>query len=250
MVEDLRGREIVAATPSELVGKESVLKSDVVAVLFWFGQRFYDNDDLDRFHHEFFMWSGFPLAASFELPEADEVKGEPYPALARVDVDLRNFLSKIPRHVAIFMIGTSHLAEKEWVRNIPDGLRNVRLHEGKPEPHIYQIYMGGFGFSDRDDGLDKYSYSYYLNRAVELGGVYLKYDTDQPTIHTKRLVDYMNRLVGADLPGPEFPDYSLDDQRRIAMHITREDFNSFRPRRGALPKYPIVEGKPQFPTNF
>lgn len=83
-------------------------------------------------------------------------------------------------------------------------------------------------------------------RAHELGGVYLPYNHDYPTVSTSRLVEFMDRIIGFDLPGNDFPGYEEEKVQKIAWHINREDFNLGSPRAGAIPKYSIINGRPVF----
>ncbi|MCL4420029.1 hypothetical protein M1146_08180, partial [Patescibacteria group bacterium] len=81
-----------------------------------------------------------------------------------------------------------------------------------------------------------------------LNGVFLRFDTDAPTAGSHRLVEFMNRVLGADLPGTDFPDYSIEDIQKIAWNISRESFNWHGAPAGTISKYPIGEnGRPVFP---
>ena len=48
-------------------------------------------------------------------------------------------------------------------------------------------------------------------RTHELGGVYLPYNSDYPSVSLSRLVEFMNRVMGHDLPGREFPNYNFEE---------------------------------------
>ena len=64
----------------------------------------------------------------------------------------------------------------------------------------------------------------------------------------RRIIELMNRLMGADLSEIEFPDYDLYDRARIAWHTNREDFNEGpnNPRKDAIRKYNIKDDRPVF----
>ena len=226
---------------------ERVLKREVGVMPIWLGQRMLDNSDLERFHFELSMGACFGQYRGFEIPDAYEMKGhEPYPALAEVDYDLRKVLGGINGPVAIFIIMTKDVAEFPWVVGMDKGLMDVRRLANKKNTFVYKVMMGGFEFQEDGPEDPTGHYSKRATRAHELGGVLLPYHTDYPTPCSRRLVEFMNRVVGADLPGEEFPNYSEEEVRKIAWHVNKEDFNAFSPREGAIPKYPIENGRPVF----
>ncbi|MCK5211992.1 hypothetical protein KAJ89_04785 [Candidatus Parcubacteria bacterium] len=86
-------------------------------------------------------------------------------------------------------------------------------------------------------------YLYQTNRAA-----YLYFNSDAQTAGAERLNKFITRVLGHDLPDKFFPNYSMDIIQSIAAHINQESFNVWGIKSGAIPKYPIREGKPYFPV--
>lgn len=126
------------------------------------------------------------------------------------------------------------------------GLYEIRRQRGRDQTtFIYKIILGaGFSQKGRKDSAGHFSRNEM--RAHELNGVYIPYDHDYRSLGIRRTTEFMNRVMGYDLPGVEFPNYSEVEIRKIAWNINREDFNAFSPREETIPKYSIVGGKPQF----
>jgi hypothetical protein len=88
-----------------------------------------------------------------------------------------------------------------------------------------------------------------LSLVQEGKALYSYFNHDARSAGCHRLIELMNRIMGADLPGNEFPDFSMADLQKMAKHVNRENFNSFSRREGSIPKYPIGEdGRPLFPV--
>lgn len=239
-------RLIVPYEQKALQAPERILKADVGVMPIWLGSRLYDNSDLEKFRSEL-MWARFGQYSAFELPGAYDLKDQdPYPVLAPVDYDLRRVLTNIDRPLVIFIITTKEVAELPWVIDMTSGLMEVRRQANKKNTFVYKAIMGGFNFQKDGPEDPTGHFSRSATRAHELGGVLLPYHTDYLTPCTRRLVEFMNRVVGTDLPGEEFPNYSDEEIRKIAWHINKESFNSFYKKEGAIPKYPIENGRPVF----
>lgn len=233
-----------------LTAKEKIRKDKIGAIIFWFGHRnAVVDDDIQRFRQKLMLWGRFGLYATFEIPEADQVKAEAYPAFNQVSEDLGSKLSRIKGPLASFIVATPEIAEqRSWILPLPEGIREARRQQGEEDTFVYKIIMGGTGVPFNKEGSEDPSQHFSKNdmRAHELGGVYMRYNGDYPSVSLKRLVELMNRIMGYDLPGKYFPDYSAKDIQKIAWHIKRENFNLWTPMQGAIPKYPIVNGRPVF----
>ncbi|MEK7573824.1 MAG: hypothetical protein AAB531_05365 [Patescibacteria group bacterium] len=236
-------------TVGAMTSREKIQKDKIGAIILWFGHRnAVVNDDIRRFRQEL-MLCRFGVYATFEIPEAEKVKDEGYPAFNQVSDDLGNELRRIKGPLVSFIVTTPEIAEKRpWISLLPKGLIEARRQQGEKDTFIYKIIMDGAGKTFEKEGQNDPSGHFSKDdmRAHELGGVYLRYSHDHPTISLKRLVELMNRIVGSDLPGEYFPDYSDEDIQRIAWSIKREDFNMYYPMERAILKYPIIKGRPKF----
>lgn len=101
--------------------------------------------------------------------------------------------------------------------------------------------------------LEFYSCKIHLNKAKSIGVdfsrkreiVELYYRHGYPSAAIDRLIEFMNRVMGVDLPGEDFPNYNFEDLLKIAAHINQENFNFGMPRADAIPKYEIgPNGRP------
>jgi len=88
------------------------------------------------------------------------------------------------------------------------------------------------------------SQSLGLQFSVEQEIVELYYKCGYPGAAIDRLIEFMNRVIGVDLPGEYFPNYNFNERLKIAAHINQENFNFGAPRVDAIPKYEIVGGRP------
>ncbi len=236
---------LVRATRQELVNPAEFSKFDIGAVTMWFGTRDLVNDDLATFNFEL-NFRYFHLYSTFTIPEIDEFDGEAYPAFAQVDLDLRKEFEKIRNPLAVFIITTAVTAERPWLVSLPKGLHELREQQGRDQTtFIYKIILGA-GFSQEGQQDPAGNFSKNEMRAAELGVVYIPYTHDYRSLGIRRTIEFMNRVLGHDLPGGMFPNYADEELRKIAWNINREDFNAFSPREDAIPKYPVVNGRPQF----
>lgn len=224
-----------------------ISKNQLRVMNFWLGQRLYDNSDLSAFENEYSHFGRFRFNTMFGIPEIDEM-GEDYSGLNEVGRDLAFELKKMAGPLVIFIVSTASVAEYSWFNRLPNNLKKYRKDIGFEDTFIYKVIMGGWWRNHEllPEDLTGHNFRRSELRAYELGSSYLTYNTDYPSVGSRRLVEYMNRLLGVDLQGENFPDYSLEDRVRMSWHINREDFNLFTPREGAIPKYQIINDKPQF----
>lgn len=239
-------KALVPAASKELLKKPTILKRDIGVLTIWLGSHSDISNDLDAFELQLEYGRKFGVYPAFVFEKARELTGDPYPAMLKMDIHLRKVLAKIKEPLAIFNIISGDVAERDWILALRPGLMEVRRQQRRDgSTFVYNIILGA-GFSKEGEEDTNGHFSRYAMRAKELGGLYLPYDGDYPTVSTSRLIEFMNRTLGHDLPGKEFPNYTQTDLMKIAWHISKEDFNLHFPREGAIPKYPIINGKPQF----
>lgn len=238
---------LVKVNRQDLAPAPEISKREIGVVTMWFGARDLVKDDLNTFKHELYCLKQFAHYAEFNFPDADKLKGEPYPALAEVDLDIRRELERTHSPLAIFIVTTAIIAERPWLNILPQGLNALCRQQRRDQTtFVYKIILGA-GFSQK--GLQDPAEHFSRNemRAHELNGVYIPYTHDYRSLGITRTIEFMNRVLGHDLPGEKFPNYTEGEIRKIAWNINREDFNAVSPREGAISKYSIVDGKPQFP---
>lgn len=85
----------------------------------------------------------------------------------------------------------------------------------------------------------------YLFESGKAAHIY--FDSDAQTAGSRRVTEFIERVMGYDLPGQPFSRYSMDLVRKIARYINRENFNAHIRKARSIPKYPIINGKPYFP---
>lgn len=238
--------DLITRKRHDLAVPVEIPKTQMGALPIWLGRRYYTEADIQSFRRLDNLYGLYPTyLVSFEFLDADRVD-KPYPALIPLDKDIRKELGRIIDPLAIFIITSAEVAERPWVQHMSTGLMDVRKEQGLDQTtFVYSVILGS-GFSQEGKKDPDGHFSRNAMRAQELGSVYLPYNTDYPTVSTRRLVEFMNRVLGCDLPGNNFPNYSHEDLMKIAWHISKEDFNSVFPREGAIPKYSIVDGKPKF----
>ncbi len=242
----VKSTDLAKTGSHELVAPVEISKHDIGAITMWFGSRDLVNDDLATFNFEL-NFKSFPLYSTFDIPDASKINSEAYPAFAQVDVDLRRELERAQGPLAIFIITTATVAEYPWLVQLPNGLLDFRRLQGYGHnTFVYKIILD-WGFPQEGPEDPHGHYSKEEMKAHKLGGVFIGYSHDYRSLGIRRTIEFMNRVLGYDLPGEKFPNYSPEDTRKIAWSLRREDFNVFSPRVGAIPKYPIVDGKPQFP---
>jgi len=233
----------------DLIAPPEISKYEMGVLPIWLGKRDLVEDDLGKFYSEisFGLDRQFNLYPLFSVPDADKIKDDAYPAFVPVDLDLRRVLERIQNHLAIFIITTAQVSEYTWLSQTPQGLLDLRRQQGREKTtFVYKVILGS-GFSQEGSKDPEGRFSQNEMRAHELDGVYLPYGLDWPTVSIRRLIEFMNRVLGYDLLGEKFPNYSTEELQKMVWNINREDFNVWTPREDAIPKYPIVNGRPQFP---
>ena len=235
----------------ELRPKEGLLKREVEMVTFWLGKRSlaregFTPDDLARFLGKLYGYAEFSHISQFEIPDIEGGTEVTFFTISEVARDLEGVVRRIKGSLAFFIIATPLVAEYSWVVGIPQGFKEFCQQQKLPPSFVYKIILGGMSFEERGPKDPNHRFSRNELRAHQLAGVYLPYDSDYPSVSLRRLVEFMNRVMGFDLPGEEFPNYTEEEIQKMAWHINRENFNLFSTRDGAIPKYPIVNGRPRF----
>ncbi|MDD3486902.1 MAG: hypothetical protein PHF35_00785 [Candidatus Moranbacteria bacterium] len=217
-------------------------KEEVSALPVFIGQRTYDGSDIEELMSGFWMYRGFN---SFHPQVVSYVGLKKRKGLIRKIGKLKGGLIRRIREaeeaVAVFLIMVWSVAqEKDIVQNL---VNKIRKRCPADKTFIYQIVMDYGGaemiFSRPKD----------LSLVQEGKALYSFFNHDARTAGSHRLIELMNRIMGADLPGDEFPNYPMADLQKMAKHINHENFNSFGRREGSIPKYPIGEdGRPLFPV--
>lgn len=231
--------------------ERKVLKDKLAVISFWFGRRLYDYSDLSAYNSALGMYRAFPLKAQFDVPQIEDIEEEGnHSLLTLVGKNLVRELEASRDPLVAFVILPGTLIEDPRLDRFPQNLQEYRKKQGRSDTFIYKLIVGGETYDNLPEGVQgNISERFWKHelQALEHGGIYLCYETDYYTRSSKRILELMNRLVGADLPGEEFPNYSLADAARIAWHVNREDFTLLHSEPDALPKYPIVDGRPRFP---
>lgn len=102
--------------------------------------------------------------------------------------------------------------------------REVRVHLGSNE--LYECKM----ILNSGERID-------VEKMRHLDVLDIYYKDTYPSPALARMAEFMNRVMGVDLPDLEFPNYSFEELLKIAAHINRENFNFGEPRADAIPKY-------------
>ena len=231
----------------------SLKKSDMQVYIIWLGSRLWGNLDFQTFY---LNYQGYGIAPtkilSLDEPFSEsENFNEFRDLLLRAKATIDQIINtKIP--TAIFLVTTWGVAEfvknsksnKEYNSNYPV---ITGLIPKAQSVFSYLIVMGGGPYV-----LEKHSlYTENEEEIHKIDGIYLPYNTDAVTAGSKRLIELINRIMGYDLKDELFPDYSREDLKRMAWHINRENFNTFGPRPGSIPKYGFGEdGRPVFDTRL
>lgn len=223
-------------------------KSEAVALPVWMGTRFWDDSDFEKFMQQF-SWDRQFLSYNVQcLNDVDvrQMYGKTYLVGVRnILQGVKQILDSADTKVAIFYLINARVAESNWFPILKKLV--AKYAPGHP---AYTIIIGGC-FKDIGrlwSEFDKKSpYDPDEIRAHELNAVYSFFDSDVPTAGMKRLMEIMNRIMGADLPGKKFPNFSEDELRQLAWHVCRENFNAWGVREGTITKYKIGEdGRPVF----
>lgn len=225
------------------IEKKVILKDSIKPLPIWFGSRLLDNSDFETLQ----MYLPFSVHR-LAVPEANEMKKANKSSLLPLANELKKILDNTETPLAVFIITTAQSAKHPWVEQFPQRLKEYRQRFNKKDDIFsYRIVWGGW-FPDIEWHEREGRFDAYEKRSHELGGVYLYFNGDAPTAGSIRLVDFMNRILGKDLPGKEFPCYTPEEVQKIEWNINREDFNGLSVREGSILKYPIGEnGRPIFP---
>ncbi|MCL5784815.1 MAG: hypothetical protein M1142_05710 [Patescibacteria group bacterium] len=179
---------------------------------------------------------GFQPYVCFDIPDAGGID-DPQ-TFKPVIKDLIPNLDRINQPLAVFAIMTAAVAEKPWSGRFCDAIQAYRWQSRQlTDTAVYRIIMQG-GFNHHTYW--PYYGSYYEKRdkgeeprfwpkeeiAQGLGAFFLFYNSDALTAGCMRLVDFMGRILGRDLPGIEFPRYSFEEITKIAWHVNRENYNT------------------------
>jgi hypothetical protein len=239
----------ISKVPEISLKEQIILKNEIGVLPMWFGKVLWNDSDYETFDRILNRGRQFNMYFPFVIPDADEIIDAKLQSLKLLAMDLQTTLNKIQHPLIIFAVSTAQSAERPWLDQFPQRLSEYRQqtnHTG--DTFVYKIIIGG-RFSNLNTEKNPHGQAWPQElRAHELNGVYLHFDTDAPTAGFERLVDFMNRVVGVDLPAEEFPNYCTDEVRRIAWHINRESFNAFSEKVGSIPKYTIgSNGRPIFP---
>lgn len=253
------GRDLIHLDNQNSVAKRTLFKNQIATISVWLGQRDLVNQDLETFYQVSYM-SRFQPYACFDIPDAGRI--EDPESLRPVVEDLTPNLDLIDKPLAVFAIMTAEVAEKPWSSRFCDAILQYRRATRQlDDTAVYRIIMGG-GFNRGFYGPHGARYHQYYELcdkgeeprfwpeeeiAQELDASFLFYNSDAPTAGCMRLVDFMRRILGRDLPGVEFPCYSFEEITKIAWHVNRENYNALR-KPGTIDKYQIGEdGRPIFP---
>jgi hypothetical protein len=241
----------VIPKPESCLTEKGILKDSVKPVVIWMGSRYpgckhYSTlpDDLWDLHMNLGWFDRrFKIFADLSRVKAGQLESQEPDAVENffsLTEEIEETLTTIPNPMAVFTISTPMLAESPWVDKFLSELVKYRQRAtGTNDIITYKIILGGLGF--RQEG-PKDPQGYFTKtemRAIELGGFYLHFSHDAPTACLQRLIEFMERILGDDLPGSDYPAYSPEEIAQIAYHIEQEDFNRDYPRLGAIPKYPI-----------
>ncbi len=231
---------------------KSLEKNLFSVLLVWIGRRLCDYSDLNSFMME--MGSGLvsPCIVPRDkllFPEFGSGWHDHNQTSDKVEEMIREiqqaaqWCAQKKRKMATVIITTGAAAEEVW---FPE----IEYQAGKNDNRVYTLIPASeFNLRFDSMGIEEIRKSPYSSdelRAQELGALHLYYNTDAPTAGSRRIISMIGRIMGRDLPGKTFPDYSFEELKQMAWHISRESFNNFGGPDWAIEKYPIVNGKPVF----
>ncbi len=222
---------------------KSSAKRKVVVLPVWLGCRLLDDSDASAFEQVLRMSGRFLCWRTLYLTDIDlriEMHKRYLHHLKELLEEVEGLVVKSKQKTAIVFILTGTVAESRWFRVFS------RILEKRLENcFFYKVVMGTW-FSTKYYRSQSAPYDYMDLESHKHGAVHLFYNTDAPTAGAHRLVEFINRITGKDLPGKFFPNYSFEDLKKMAWHISRESFNSMSTREGSIPRYPIKNCRPIF----
>ncbi len=214
-------------------------------MIVWLGHRqgFGLSDDYDAFCRV--STEALPRVSQFYVNRTEE----DHELLGEMTSDLSKGLDRIHFPLAVFVVVSERVAEERWSDRFCQAIREHRLRTQEDDnTGVYKIILGGGqGFAKQGTWIPESILDPDEIRAQELNGVYIHFNMDAPTAGSYRLTEFMQRVMGLDLPGAFYPGYSFEELQKIAWNINRENFNFGSPREGAIPKYEIAKGHPIFP---
>lgn len=219
-------------------------KSNFIVLPVWIGYRLCDYSDLHSFSREM-MWAHFMCLNPVMFPEYGSGWHETNQVSHKVEkmsddiCSIAEYYSKKRKRLATVFIATGSAVEEVW---FPELVYQATKNQNK----AYTLIPSSEFNLKCGDQQKESPYSKSELRAHELGALYLHYNTDAPTAGSRRIIEMINRITGADLQGKRFPDYSFEDLKKMAWHVSRESFNSMGKAQGTIEKYPIINGRPSF----
>lgn len=141
-----------------------------------------------------------------------------------------------------FCVISWEIAKSKWFYHFQEMLKVLK--GDKLYNRFFRIYKIILEKSETE--LPPADYSVNERQALVLDAVYSYFkNSDAEGAACRRIIELMNRLMGADISEIEFPDYDLRDRARIAWHTNREDYNEGpnNPRKDAIQKYKFIDGR-------
>jgi len=227
----------------ELKDKEPVLKREIGIMTLWFGKQKEDDAGYEQFEDRITSSLKDVHIVNFYVPNAGVTND--IDCYRPVFPEIIKAFKEINNPLAIFIIATPKVVELGHTDSLPREILKYRFASVSRPTFTYKIIYGSGSTSLACEGRSRFTKEEI--RSKKLGGIFVSFNGDYPTASTKRLIEIMKRILGYDLPGEEFPDYTHDEVEKIARNANRENFNAFSTRMGAIPKYPIVSGRPVFP---
>lgn len=214
-----------------------ITDSTVFALPVLIGNRYYNHRDFEEFSDNY-RANGF-------IPICCDYYGDEYQNLDNIFVFVSDQLVRRmegnPNPFALFLIISWRVAGK--TRKV---LKFIKSLKQIPNLHSYTLVWGEGGIERFFFGSPGSKLSDYLFERDYAN--YLYFHHDAPTAGARRICEFIQRIMGYDLPGETFPDYCFEDVKKIAFHINHESFNSFSAASDSVPKYNIVDGRPHFPV--
>jgi hypothetical protein len=216
---------------------QKILRDKVAAMPVLIGNRLFDHRDFEEFSHHYYANGYSPQFFNY-IGGTKEYKLRDILAKAADKVEKISAIDN--KLLAVFPILTLSVVDAPDL--VLDFLQTIKKIMGI---RIYPIvWDGGFEMIFREFTGDK---ALKLKLVAEEHLIYIYFDSDAPTAGAGRLGEFIERIMGDDLGGNYFPDYNPGDVQKISMHINHERFNFWYPAKKSIPKYPIKDGKPQFP---